>query len=64
MQGFNMGRYRPPDVDPRAQSFNSLTGTNPYGKRGRKLDAGILVVRFELPFNIWWCVTSPLSLSF
>ncbi|MCO5555130.1 hypothetical protein L7F22_008671 [Adiantum nelumboides] len=53
MQGFNMGRYRPPDADPRAQSFNSLTGTNPYGKRGRKLDAGILVVRFELPFNIW-----------
>lgn len=54
MQGFNMGRYRPPDSDPRKESFNSLTGTNPYGKRGRQLDKGILVVRFELPFNIWW----------
>lgn len=26
------------------------------GDRARKLDKGILITRFELPFNIWWCV--------
>ncbi|PWN21841.1 DUF572-domain-containing protein [Microstroma glucosiphilum] len=54
MQGFNMGRYRPPDSDPRTQSFNSHTGTHPLGKRASKLSTeGTLTVRFELPFNIW-----------
>lgn len=49
-----MGRYRPPDSDPRTQSFNSHTGTHPLGKRASKLSTqGILVVRFELPYNIW-----------
>lgn len=27
--------------------------------RAHKVDQGILVVRFELPFNIWWCVPGP-----
>lgn len=49
-----MGRYRPPDSDPRTQSFNSHTGTHPLGKRASKLSTeGLLTVRFELPFNIW-----------
>ncbi|EPQ27466.1 uncharacterized protein PFL1_05004 [Pseudozyma flocculosa PF-1] len=51
MQGFGMGRYRPPDADPTKQSFNQ--GRHPLGVRARKIDQGILVVRFELPFNIW-----------
>jgi coiled-coil domain-containing protein 130 len=54
MQGFNMGRYRPYDSDPRKESFNSRTGTHALGKRARKLDSeGVLIVRFELPFNVW-----------
>jgi coiled-coil domain-containing protein 130 len=53
MQGFNMGRYRPYDSDPRKESFNARTGTHPLGKRAHKSDQGILIVRFELPFNIW-----------
>ncbi|KAN0065799.1 Protein saf4 [Thecaphora frezii] len=51
MQGFGMGRYRPPDADPTQQSFNQ--GRHPLGVRARKLDQGILIVRFELPFNVW-----------
>ncbi|KAK0566059.1 Protein saf4 [Tilletia horrida] len=50
MQGFNMGRYRPPEDDPSKTSWNK---SHPLGKRAHKLDQGILVVRFELPFNIW-----------
>ncbi|KAK0520265.1 Protein saf4 [Tilletia horrida] len=50
MQGFNMGRYRPPDDDPSKVSWNK---SHALGKRAHKLDQGILVVRFELPFDIW-----------
>lgn len=53
MQGFNMGRYRPYDADPQKESFNARSGTHPLGKRARKIDQGVLIVRFELPFNIW-----------
>ncbi|UZJ53155.1 hypothetical protein CBS101457_002475 [Exobasidium rhododendri] len=53
MQGFNMGRYRPYDSDPRQESFNGRTGTHALGKRAHKIEEGILVVRFELPFNVW-----------
>ncbi|KAF5359166.1 hypothetical protein D9756_003171 [Leucocoprinus leucothites] len=45
MQGFN--KYYPPDYDPSQGSKHAL------GDRARKLDQGILIVRFELPFNIW-----------
>lgn len=52
MQGFNMGRYRPPDADPQREPFNGQR--HPLGKRAHKLASeGILVVRFELPFPIW-----------
>lgn len=53
MQGFNMGRYRPYDSNPCRESFNARTGTHPLGKRAHKADQGILIVRFELPFNVW-----------
>lgn len=45
MQGFNMGRYRPPDQDDR-----------PPPKRARP--TGPPTVRFEMPFPIW-CATCP-----
>ena len=30
------------------------SGKHALGDRARKLDQGILITRFELPFNIWW----------
>lgn len=52
MQGFN--KYYPPDFDPnKHSSLNSYQGKHALGSRAHKLDQGILVVRFELPFNIW-----------
>ena len=32
-------------------------GKHALGDRARKLDQGILITRFELPFNIWWYVS-------
>ncbi|KAK4047313.1 Protein saf4 [Microbotryomycetes sp. JL201] len=51
MQGFN--KYYPPDYDPSHGSLNKYHGKHALGDRARKLDKGILIVRFELPFNIW-----------
>ncbi|KAL1643631.1 Protein saf4 [Didymella pomorum] len=49
MQGFNMGRYYPPDASS-APSFNK---SHPLGARANKISQGILTVRFELPFAVW-----------
>ncbi|KAK2463471.1 hypothetical protein APHAL10511_004557 [Amanita phalloides] len=51
MQGFN--KYYPPDYDPSHGSLNKYRGKHALGDRARKLDQGVLIVRFELPFNIW-----------
>ncbi|WVQ79327.1 hypothetical protein IAT38_001424 [Cryptococcus sp. DSM 104549] len=53
MQGFN--RYIPPDYDPKQHStLNSRQGKkHALGKRAKDIDSGVLVVRFELPYNIW-----------
>jgi len=51
MQGFN--KYYPPDYDPSQGSLNKVRGKHALGDRARKLDKGILIARFELPFNIW-----------
>ncbi|KAH8079854.1 nuclear mRNA splicing, via spliceosome-related protein [Filobasidium floriforme] len=52
MQGFN--KYYPPDYDSRETStLNSYRGVHALGVRAKHIDKGILVVRFELPFNIW-----------
>lgn len=37
-------------------SEHTLSGKHALGDRARKIDQGILVVRFEMPFNIWWYV--------
>jgi len=50
MQGFNMGRYYPPDAS-NQPSFNN--SSHPLGKRANKITQGILTVRFELPFAVW-----------
>ncbi|KIJ66755.1 hypothetical protein HYDPIDRAFT_108687 [Hydnomerulius pinastri MD-312] len=52
MQGFN--KYYPPDYDgEKHKSLNAYRGKHALGDRARKLDKGILITRFELPFNIW-----------
>ncbi|RKO89444.1 CWC16 protein, partial [Blyttiomyces helicus] len=46
-------KYYPPDWDPSKGSINKHVGQHPLRDRARKLDQGILIVRFELPYNIW-----------
>ncbi|KAI1366855.1 hypothetical protein F5Y08DRAFT_300241 [Xylaria arbuscula] len=58
MQGFNMGRYVPPDVEGTI-SGNALNKKHALGSRASKLRTeGILTVRFEMPFGVW-CSTCP-----
>ncbi|KAG0002757.1 hypothetical protein BGZ65_002345 [Modicella reniformis] len=46
-------KYYPPDWDPSKGSINAFVGQHPLRDRAKKLDQGILIVRFELPYNIW-----------
>lgn len=46
-------KYYPPDWDPSKGSVNRHNKSHPLRDRARKLDQGILIVRFEMPFNIW-----------
>jgi coiled-coil domain-containing protein 130 len=58
MQGFNMGRYVPPDQEG-VKSANALHKKHHLGARASKLGSqGALTVRFEMPFAIW-CSTCP-----
>lgn len=58
MQGFNMGRYVPPDLEG-TTSGNKLNNKHALGHRAAKLAShGILTVRFEMPFPIW-CASCP-----
>ncbi|CAK7240072.1 MAG: Protein saf4 [Sporothrix thermara] len=48
MQGFNMGRYVPPDQE------GVVSGNRLLGKRAQKANGdGIPIVRFEMPFAVW-----------
>ncbi|KAK0480243.1 CWC16 protein, partial [Armillaria novae-zelandiae] len=51
--GFN--KYYPPDYDGEKHgSLNSYRGKHPsHQSKARKIGQGILITRFELPFNIW-----------
>ncbi|KAK2613065.1 Protein saf4 [Conoideocrella luteorostrata] len=58
MQGFNMGRYVPPDLEG-TTSANKLHKKHALGQRASKLAShGVLTVRFEMPFPIW-CSSCP-----
>ncbi|NXJ26954.1 CC130 protein, partial [Dicrurus megarhynchus] len=47
-------KYYPPDFDPAKHgSLNKYHHSHPLRERARKLSQGILVIRFEMPFNIW-----------
>jgi coiled-coil domain-containing protein 130 len=59
MQGFNMGRYVPPDQEGLVTSGNALNKKHALGSRASKLAShGILTVRFEMPFAVW-CDSCP-----
>lgn len=45
--------YYPPDYDPKFGGINKFQGTHALRERARKLHMGILIIRFEMPFNIW-----------
>ncbi|KAF6209071.1 hypothetical protein GE061_014814 [Apolygus lucorum] len=46
-------KYYPPDYDPNKGGLNKFLGTHALRERARKLHMGILIIRFEMPFNIW-----------
>uniref|UniRef100_A0A5S6QFL2 Coiled-coil domain-containing protein 130 homolog n=1 Tax=Trichuris muris TaxID=70415 RepID=A0A5S6QFL2_TRIMR len=46
-------KYYPPDYDPRKGGLNKWQGTHALRERARKLHLGILIIRFEMPFNVW-----------
>ncbi|KAI4730285.1 DUF455 domain protein [Aureobasidium sp. EXF-10728] len=52
MQGFNMGRYVPPELEG-TMSANKVAGKHALGKRANKIKQGILTVRFEMPYAVW-----------
>ncbi|EGD83804.1 hypothetical protein H112_07482 [Trichophyton rubrum D6] len=59
MQGFNMGRYVPPEYEG-VVSGNKLAGKHALGARARNLQTtGELTVRFEMPFPIWCSTCQP-----
>ncbi|KAJ5129725.1 uncharacterized protein N7515_005764 [Penicillium bovifimosum] len=59
MQGFNMGRYVPPDQEG-VTTGNKLAGKHPLGARARHLHTtGALIVRFEMPFAVWCTTCKP-----
>ena len=47
------GYYFPPEWTPDKGSLNKFQNSHPLGKRARQIHEGILVVRFEMPFNVW-----------
>lgn len=46
-------KYYPSDWDPKKGSINKYRNSHPLRDRARKLDQGILIIRFEMPYNIW-----------
>ncbi|KAA8532747.1 hypothetical protein F0562_032780 [Nyssa sinensis] len=45
--------YYPPEWTPEQGSLNKFHGQHALRERARKIDQGILIIRFEMPFNIW-----------
>ncbi|CAB1425504.1 unnamed protein product [Pleuronectes platessa] len=47
-------KYYPPDFNPAKHgSLNGYHNTHALRERARKLSQGILIIRFEMPYNIW-----------
>lgn len=45
--------YYPPEWTPKQGSLNKFHGQHALRERARKIDQGILIIRFEMPYNIW-----------
>ncbi|XP_047314179.1 probable splicing factor YJU2B [Impatiens glandulifera] len=45
--------YYPPEWTPKKGSLNKFNGQHALRERARKLDQGILIIRFEMPYHIW-----------
>ncbi|KAG9399108.1 hypothetical protein AC1031_012065 [Aphanomyces cochlioides] len=45
--------YYPPGWAPDKGSINKFQKSHPLGKRAKDIKDGILVVRFEMPFDVW-----------
>ena len=49
-----VNKYYPPEFDANKHtSINKFRKSHPLRERARKLNKGILIIRFELPYNIW-----------
>lgn len=49
-----MNKYYPPDFDPRKhKNLDKYNNTHALRERAKKIDQGILVIRFEMPYDIW-----------
>ena len=48
-----VNKYYPPDWDPSKGSINKFQNSHPLRERAKKIHLGILVVRFEMPYNTW-----------
>ncbi|EYU40856.1 hypothetical protein MIMGU_mgv1a022923mg [Erythranthe guttata] len=45
--------YYPPEWEPKKGGLNKFNGQHALRERARKIDQGILIIRFEMPYNIW-----------
>lgn len=49
-----VNKYYPPDFDYKKHgSLDKYHNSHPLRERARKLSQGILIIRFEMPYNIW-----------
>lgn len=46
-------RYYPPSWDPSKGSLNKFHNSHSLRARARKLSEGIMIIRFEMPYNVW-----------
>lgn len=46
-------KYYPPDYNPKVGGLNKFLGTHALRERARKIHLGIIIIRFEMPYNIW-----------
>jgi len=46
--------YYPPDFNPdKHKNLNNYHGVHALRERANKIDQGIIIIRFEMPYNIW-----------
>jgi coiled-coil domain-containing protein 130 len=48
-----VNKYYPVEWDPSKGSINAFQGVHALRDRARKLHMGIMIIRFEMPYNVW-----------